>query len=112
MEASLIGACCGAALVTLEMGMIGVTFVARKQVARRYPRLAKHCAVGVKTTSYRCFAGADTFLISWLVTGSTMAATGVVGFELMSKFFLYYGHEMLWSIPFLHRLTSCNRSQS
>ena len=50
-----------------------------------------------KTISWRVTATADTFLISWLVTGSLTLAGGIASIEVATKMFLYYGHERAWS---------------
>ena len=50
-----------------------------------------------KTASWRCLATADTFLISWLITGNIMAATGIASLEVLTKIILYYYHERAWN---------------
>jgi uncharacterized membrane protein len=104
-DVATVGMACGAALVSIEMGSVAALAFARESMQRRFPRLARHCGVAAKTTSYRFFAGLDTFLLSFLVTGHAGAAAGIVGFELCSKFALYYAHEWAWSLSFLQRLT-------
>jgi hypothetical protein len=47
------------------------------------------------------WAPADTFVLSFLVTGKVTAAVGIVGFELFTKSVLYYGHERAWEISWL-----------
>jgi len=105
VDTSTIGMLCGGALVSVELGSVAALAIARESMQRRFPRLTAHCGVAAKTTSYRFFAGLDTFLLSFLVTGHASAAAGIVGFELMSKFALYYAHEWAWSLSFLKRLT-------
>lgn len=51
----------------------------------------------VKTLSWRVTATIDTFLLSWLVTGSLTFAGSIASLEVMTKMFLYYFHERLWS---------------
>ena len=50
-----------------------------------------------KTISWRCFATLDTFLITWLITGSLLIGGSVVSLEVVTKTFLYYFHERIWS---------------
>jgi uncharacterized membrane protein len=99
--AQTLGYVCGGTLVTAEVGSIIALAFFREAIARKFPRFVYHMGVGVKTTSYRFCAGLDTFLVALLVTGNPWASTGIVGFELMTKFFLYYGHEWVWNRPFL-----------
>lgn len=49
-----------------------------------------------KSVTWRILASADTFLISWLVTGQVEWAAGIVSIEFISKFVLYYIHERVW----------------
>ena len=49
-----------------------------------------------KTISWRVVASLDTFLISWLVTGRFALASTIASVEVVTKMFLYYGHERLW----------------
>lgn len=50
----------------------------------------------LKACSWRVVASLDTMLLVWLVTGSleTGAAIGII--EIVTKIFIYYGHERLW----------------
>ncbi|MBE0496976.1 MAG: DUF2061 domain-containing protein [Campylobacterales bacterium] len=50
-----------------------------------------------KAISWRATGTLDTMLISWLVTGSATAAVSIGVFELVTKTFLYYGHERAWN---------------
>ena len=49
-----------------------------------------------KTLSWRILATSDTFLISWLITGTVSMAGAIAGIEVITKMFLYYGHERVW----------------
>ena len=51
----------------------------------------------VKTLSWRVVATSDTFLISWIITGTWQLAGAIAGIEVLTKMFLYYGHERVWS---------------
>ena len=39
----------------------------------------------------------DTFVLSFLITGSVKFAGSIAGTELATKIALYYGHERVWS---------------
>jgi uncharacterized membrane protein len=51
----------------------------------------------VKTLTWRVLATTDTFLIAWLITGHVDWAAGIAGIEVITKMFLYYGHERFWA---------------
>jgi uncharacterized membrane protein len=50
----------------------------------------------LKTLSWRIVASTDTFLLTWLVTGSIKAGLTVSGLEIITKMILYYFHERAW----------------
>ena len=50
----------------------------------------------VKTLSWRAVATIDTFIISYLVTGSFAWAGSIACFEVMTKIAIYYLHERAW----------------
>ncbi|GGC22499.1 hypothetical protein GCM10011371_07740 [Novosphingobium marinum] len=50
-----------------------------------------------KALSWRVLGSVDTFLLSWLFTGSPKAAGAIATTEVITKMFLYYGHERVWS---------------
>lgn len=49
-----------------------------------------------KTVSWRATATIDTFLISYLVTGSGAWASTIAGIEVATKMVIYYLHERVW----------------
>lgn len=49
-----------------------------------------------KTISWRAVATLDTFIISYLVTGSGVWAGTIAGFEVVTKVVIYYLHERAW----------------
>lgn len=51
----------------------------------------------VKTLTWRTFAEIDTFLISFILTGSLAMSLSIIGVEATTKTVLYYLHERLWS---------------
>ena len=50
----------------------------------------------VKTISWRTVATLDTFIISYLVTGSGVWAGTIASFEVVTKVVIYYVHERAW----------------
>ena len=46
-----------------------------------------------KTLTWRVLATTDTFIISWFITGTWTLAGAIAGIEVITKMFLYYGHE-------------------
>ena len=50
-----------------------------------------------KAVSWRGLGSIDTFLLSWLFTGSPKAAGAIASTEVITKIFLYYFHERVWS---------------
>jgi uncharacterized membrane protein len=54
----------------------------------------------VKAISWRTIGSIDTFVLGWLFTGSVGAAGAIASTEVLTKMFLYYGHERIWgAIP-------------
>ena len=51
----------------------------------------------VKAISWRVLGSIDTFLLSWLFTGSTKAAGAIALTEVLTKMLLYYFHERAWA---------------
>jgi adenylylsulfate kinase len=56
-----------------------------------------HLRSVIKAISWRVTGTIDTFLISWLITGTLAMATGIALTEILTKVFLYYIHERIWS---------------
>ena len=52
-----------------------------------------------KTCAWRIVASLDTFLLSWLITGSVTAGASIASLEVLTKMFLYYAHERQWEKP-------------
>ena len=50
-----------------------------------------------KAVSWRVTGTADTFVISWLITGHLMMATGIAVTEIVTKIALYWLHERVWN---------------
>jgi uncharacterized membrane protein len=50
-----------------------------------------------KAISWRVTGTADTFLISWLITGEPLLATGIAITEIITKVFLFWAHERIWN---------------
>ncbi len=51
-----------------------------------------------KAVSWRSLATADTFLISWLITGRAATAGGIAATEVLTKVVLFYLHERGWNL--------------
>ena len=56
-----------------------------------------HARSVVKAISWRTLGSIDTFVLSWLFTGSVKAAGAIAGTEVITKIALYYFHERIWS---------------
>ncbi len=50
-----------------------------------------------KAISWRITGTADTFVISWIITGSISLAGGIAITEVITKIVLYWLHERLWN---------------
>ena len=50
----------------------------------------------VKTITWRIVGTLDTFLLSWLITGSIKIGVAIGGIEIITKMILYYFHERAW----------------
>lgn len=50
----------------------------------------------VKALTWRVLGSVDTFLLSWLFTSNVKAAGAIASAEVITKMFLYYGHERVW----------------
>ncbi len=50
----------------------------------------------LKTITWRIVGTLDTFLLSWLITGSIKLGGAIAGVEVITKMFLYYLHERVW----------------
>ena len=57
----------------------------------------KHSRSVLKAISWRALGSIDTFLLSWLFTGSPKAAGAIASTEVITKIVLYYVHERAWS---------------
>ncbi|TPG41123.1 DUF2061 domain-containing protein [Sphingomonas koreensis] len=52
----------------------------------------------VKAVSWRALGSIDTFVLSYIYTGSTASAGAIAGTEMFTKIFLFYFHERIWSV--------------
>jgi uncharacterized membrane protein len=50
-----------------------------------------------KAVTWRIVGSVDTFVISWLVTGSAKMGVAISAIEVVTKIVLYYFHERAWS---------------
>ena len=51
----------------------------------------------LKTLSWRVIGSASTFLISYIVTGQLVLATGIAIAQMIVNTVLYYVHEIVWN---------------
>lgn len=49
-----------------------------------------------KTISWRVIGTLDTFILSWVITGSWKTGLAIGGVEIITKMLLYFFHERLW----------------
>jgi uncharacterized membrane protein len=50
-----------------------------------------------KAVSWRVTGTVDTFLISWLITGQLLLASGIAFTEIVTKICLFWAHERVWN---------------
>jgi uncharacterized membrane protein len=50
-----------------------------------------------KAISWRVTGTIDTFIISWLITGQVLLASGIAFTEILTKIFLFWAHERIWN---------------
>ena len=50
-----------------------------------------------KAVSWRITGTIDTFIISWIITGHVLLASGIAFTEIMTKIMLFWAHERLWN---------------
>jgi uncharacterized membrane protein len=50
-----------------------------------------------KAISWRITGSVDTFIISFLVTGTISLAGTIAAVEVVTKIIIYYFHERMWS---------------
>lgn len=50
-----------------------------------------------KAISWRITGTADTFVISWIITGEWALASGIALTEVITKIGLYWLHERVWN---------------
>jgi uncharacterized membrane protein len=50
-----------------------------------------------KAVTWRVTGTVDTFLISWLITGQLLLASGIAFTEIMTKIVLFWLHERVWN---------------
>lgn len=56
-----------------------------------------HARSFLKAASWRLLGSIDTFVLSWLFTGSARAAGAIASTEVITKIALYYFHERIWT---------------
>jgi uncharacterized membrane protein len=56
-----------------------------------------HIRSVAKAISWRATGTVDTFVLSFLITGSAKFAGGIAATEVITKVALFYGHERVWA---------------
>lgn len=59
--------------------------------------MEKHRRSLAKAITWRATGSVDTFVLSWLLSGSLTIAGGIASTEVVTKMVLYYLHERAWS---------------
>jgi uncharacterized membrane protein len=57
-----------------------------------------HARSLVKAVSWRTTGSLDTFVVTFVISGSTKLAGSVAVTEIMTKILIYYFHERLWAL--------------
>ena len=60
----------------------------------------------LKSISWRIIGTIDTFLLSYIITGSISFGLSISGLDFFSKLLLYYFHERIW---FLSKIRNANK---
>ena len=50
-----------------------------------------------KAISWRITGTLDTFIISWIITGQLLIASGIAFTEIITKINLFWAHERIWN---------------
>jgi uncharacterized membrane protein len=50
----------------------------------------------LKTVTWRIVGTLDTFILSWVITGSWKTGLTIGGVEVITKMILYFFHERAW----------------
>jgi len=61
-------------------------------------RREAHTRSFAKAVTWRITGSLDTFILSFIITGSLKFAGGIAGTELVTKIVLYYLHERAWAL--------------
>jgi sulfate adenylyltransferase subunit 1 (EFTu-like GTPase family)/uncharacterized membrane protein len=57
-----------------------------------------HARSFVKAVSWRTTGSLDTFVVTFVISGSTKLAGSVAITEVLTKILIYYGHERIWAL--------------
>jgi sulfate adenylyltransferase subunit 1 (EFTu-like GTPase family)/uncharacterized membrane protein len=57
-----------------------------------------HARSFVKAVSWRATGSLDTFVVTFVISGSTKLAGSVALTEILTKVLIYYGHERIWAL--------------
>lgn len=62
------------------------------------PIRESHSRSFAKAISWRVTGSIDTFVLSWLITGSAKFAGTIASTEVITKIVLFYFHERVWAL--------------
>jgi uncharacterized membrane protein len=57
-----------------------------------------HVRSVLKAITWRGTGSIDTFVLTWLITGSTVWAGSIASTEIVTKIAFYYVHERVWAL--------------
>ena len=94
-----------------------VTKIALYYVHERLWRLIRwapnaHLRSLIKAVTWRVVGGMDTFMLSFIVTGSAKLAISIASVEAVTKIALYYLHERVWRAVAWGRLDAAEPAKS
>ena len=58
--------------------------------------MASYRRHALKTVTWRIVGTLDTFILSWIITGSVEIGATIGAVEIVTKMVLYYFHERVW----------------
>jgi uncharacterized membrane protein len=71
----------------------------RADIKASPPRAAEsHLRSFAKALAWRATGSINTFLVTLLITGSSVFASSLAAAEIATKIAIYYGHERIWAL--------------
>ena len=84
--------------INLSSQLVCITVTYTVNNTTKYKK-REHIISICKTCTWRVVASLDTFILSWLITGSVTAGASIASLEVLTKMFLYYAPERQWEKP-------------